>query len=275
MKRFYVITNRHKDPEMKVTEYIRKFVESNGGTCLVHSDGQPLYPRIPEPTECLLVLGGDGTVLQAARDTLGLNIPILGINMGTMGYLAEVELPGLESALSRLINDEYELEDRMMLAGAAGRTGERDWALNDITITRKGSLQIINYSIFVNNQFLYSYSADGIIVSTPTGSTGYNLSAGGPIVEPKAKLLLVTPVCPHTLNTRSIILPEEDVIGIEIGSGREGRILEVEASFDGSHNLPLRTGDRITIERAEKKTVVVKMNQVSFLEILHKKMNDK
>ena len=203
---------------------------------------------------------------------------MLGINMGTTGYLAEIEIPGIESALERLLRGEYELEERMMLIGRIrkkGRAVQEDWALNDISITRCGSLQVIKYSIYVNDLFLYSYSADGVLVATPTGSTGYNLSAGGPIVEPKAKLLMITPICPHTLNTRSIILSAEDRIVIEIDEGKEGKALEVEANFDGSHKVTLTTGDRIEICQSEKKTDIIKLSNVSFLEVLHKKLNEK
>ncbi len=286
MKHFYVITNRHKDPELKVTNRVKQYIEERGGECTVQikepglcrSEGCTDSAWLPETTECMLVLGGDGTMLQAARDTVEKRIPMLGINMGTVGYLAEVELPGIEAALEHLLKDEYEREERMMLIGIVKKEGDapiEDWALNDIAITRSGSLQIIKYSIYVNDSFLYSYSADGVMVSTPTGSTGYNLSAGGPIVEPKAKLLLITPICPHTLNARSIVLSAEDRIIIEINAVREGEELEVEANFDGNHKFTLKTGDRIEIKQSEKKTDIIKLSNVSFLEVLHKKMNEK
>ena len=286
MKHFYVITNRHKDPELEVTNRIKNYIENRDGSCTIQvKEPSPRREEsytdsawLPDETECMLVLGGDGTMLQAARDTVEKQIPILGINMGTVGYLAEIELPGIEAALDRLLKDEYELEERMMLIGTVKKDGaepEEDCALNDIAITRRGSLQIIKYSIYVNDLFLYSYSADGVMVATPTGSTGYNLSAGGPIVEPKAKLLLITPICPHTLNTRSIVLGADDRITIEIEAGREGEVLEVDANFDGSHKVTLRTGDKIEIRQSEKKTNIIKLSNVSFLEVLHKKMNEK
>lgn len=286
MKHFYVITNRHKDPELEVTNRIKNYIENRGGSCTIQvKEPNPRREEsytdsawLPDETECMLVLGGDGTMLQAARDTVEKQIPILGINMGTVGYLAEIELPGIEAALDRLLKAEYELEERMMLIGTVKKDGaepEEDCALNDIAITRRGSLQIIKYSIYVNDLFLYSYSADGVMVATPTGSTGYNLSAGGPIVEPKAKLLLITPICPHTLNTRSIVLGADDRITIEIEAGREGEVLEVDANFDGSHKVTLRTGDKIEIRQSEKKTNIIKLSNVSFLEVLHKKMNEK
>ena len=225
----------------------------------------------------MIVLGGDGTVLQAARETKKLHIPIIGVNLGTLGYMTEIEPANLKESLDRLIAGDYEQESRMMLNGKAylsdGRT-EEGWALNDIVITRSGSLQIIQFNIYVNGQFLNDYKADGMIITTPTGSTGYNLSAGGPLVEPRAKLIVLTPICPHSLNQRSIILSPEDVIEIEIPQGREGRIQTVEASFDGTHVIPLETGDRIRIVQSEKITEFIQLNQVSFLEVLHKKMSD-
>ncbi len=179
--------------------------------------------------------------------------------------------------MERLIQGDYERESRMMLYGRAfleaGRT-EEGWALNDIVIARKGPLQIIRFNIYVNGQFLNDYSADGMIVTTPTGSTGYNLSAGGPLVEPKAKLIMLTPICPHTLNQRSIILSAEDVIEIEIPQNSDGSVQTVEASFDGSHGIPLRTGEKIRITQSEKITEFLRLNRVSFLEVLHGKMSE-
>lgn len=137
-------------------------------------------------------LAGDGTLLQAARDMIERNIPLLGVNKGTLGYLAEVDGDNMEEALDRLIDDNVVIEDRMMLEGCAYSHKKKllqDFALNDIVIARSGRLQIIDFNIYVNGEFLRSYSADGIIISTPTGSTGYSLSAGGPIVSPEASLI--------------------------------------------------------------------------------------
>jgi len=245
--------------------------------------------QIPEHADCMLVLGGDGTMLQASCDVKQKQIPMIGVNLGTLGYMTEIEPAALEKALELLIKGEYETESRMMLSGCViGRgcksSGElltegaqllaEDTALNDIVISRSGSLQIITFNIYVNGQFLNQYSADGVIITTPTGSTGYNLSAGGPIVEPKARLIMVTPICPHTLNKRSIILAAEDEIEVTIPEGRNGKLQQVEVSFDGNHAIVLRTGDSVRIRQAEKTTEIIKLNRVSFLEILHKKMSE-
>ena len=195
MKMFLIITNISKDPDLEMTNQIISYIESKGATASVivrrigETKAENDKNEIPKNTECILVLGGDGTLLQAARDTAGMNIPILGINLGTLGFLAEVEKNHVENAIDRILNGEFQTEQRMMLCGSVVHDGIEQRispALNDITITRCGSLQIIRFSIYVNQQFLCKFSADGMIVATPTGSTGYNMSAGGPIVEPGA-----------------------------------------------------------------------------------------
>ena len=163
--------------------------------------------------------------------------------------------------------------DNLSVFSTPART-EEGWALNDIVIARSGPLQIIKFNIFVNGQFLNDYSADGVIVTTPTGSTGYNLSAGGPLVEPGARLIVLTPICPHSLNQRSIVLSPEDVIEIQIPARGESGNQNVEASFDGSHVIPLGTGDRLRIVRSEETTEFLKLGQGSFLDVLHRKMKE-
>lgn len=283
MKHFFIITNEPKDKNFQLTTKIKKFLEKHGNTCsyVEAPDFDEDYytdpNNIPTNIDCILVLGGDGTLLHAARDTMGRNIPLLGVNLGTLGYLAEADASNIEPVLSQLVLEEYEIEHRMMLEGTViKQNGEilNDFALNDIVVSRAGSLRVIHYHIFVNSQFLKGYSADGIIVSTPTGSTGYNLSAGGPIVEPKAKLMVITPICPHTLNTRSIVLSPEDVIEIEITNGKNGLPQEVEANFDGSHTIILNQGDTIKIQQSKKETRIVKLQKGSFLEVLHRKMSE-
>lgn len=287
MKHFLIYTNQHKDRELRTTEHIRSYLETKGQRVSVRIKSADWKDKaleeneeadgIPADVDCMLVLGGDGTVLQAARETKALCIPIIGVNLGTLGYMTQIEPVGLEEALDRLIVGDYEQERRMMLKGRAFlRTGQKEdgWALNDIVIARRGSLQIIRFNIYVNGQFLNNYSADGVIITTPTGSTGYNLSAGGPIIEPKAELIMLTPICPHTLNQRSIVLSPDDVIEIEIPEGKEGQVQTVEASFDGTHTIVLSTGDRVRIARTQESAEFIQLNRVSFLEVLHKKMSE-
>jgi len=284
MEHFFVVTNPRKDAELKTAHLIRDYLTRQGKGCIVDigmkspdKEGYTYNEQVEKDIDCIIVLGGDGTLLQAVTNLAEKDIPFLGINLGTMGFLAEVNKSSIEDALEKLIGNNYNIENRMMLSGKSyGRYGVKDAAraLNDIVITRKGSLQIIDFNIYVNGEFLHCYHADGVIVSTPTGSTGYSLSAGGPIVEPKADLIVLTPICHHSMQNRSIILSAEDMITVEIESGRDGEIQEVEAIFDGCHKVPLCTGEKIEVQKSEKTTGIVKLSQMSFLEVLHRKMSD-
>ena len=175
-----------------------------------------------------------------------------------------------------MFEDAYMMESRMMLSGYLVKNGKRtmeQFALNDIVIHRSGALQIVNLRVYVNGEYLSEFMADGIIVATATGSTAYNMSAGGPIVDPKANLILITPINSHTLNSRSIVLGADDEIVIEIGQRRREKDEEVEVSFDGGNAVKLEVGDRIVVHRAETSTKILKLSKISFLEIMRKKMH--
>lgn len=267
MDKFYVITNIPKDKDLQTTNYVKKCIESHGKTCILSVN----EPEFPEGTDCVLVLGGDGTMIRAARELRSQDVPMIGINLGTLGYLAEVEMQHIESAIAHIIHEKSMVEERMMLKGIV--SGQReDTALNDIVVTRLGALRVIRFNIYVNGELLNKYQADGVIISTPTGSTGYNLSAGGPIVQPTAQMIVITPICSHALNTSSIVLSADDEIVIEIGQGRDGKLEEAGVSFDGDHHIEVKTGDRIVIRKAQHTTKLLKLSKVSFLETLRKKM---
>lgn len=288
MNHFYIITNSEKDENLKTTRKIYDYLTAHGRTCTVREyqklsrEEEPGMPVgytdadwIPQETQCILVLGGDGTLIQAARDTVNRRIPLLGINLGNLGYLAEIEKAGVLDAMDSLMADDYTLEPRMMLEGVVCRGGEsavRNLAFNDIVVNRAGALRVIDYEIYVNGEFLNRYSADGIIVSTPTGSTGYSLSAGGPIVSPMASMIVVTPICPHTLTARSIVLSGEDRITIRLGSGRRTDKEEAFATFDGEVSASIATGDYVEIQKSEKTAELLKISKISFLEVLRNKM---
>ena len=283
-KSYIIMTNRPKDPSLAVTERIRAFLEERGARVSVFADNEDasrlgLAADTGGAASCMIVLGGDGTMLRAAKETAFSRIPLLGVNLGTMGYLAEVEVASLEEALERLLRGDYTVEERMMLSGSVRRgDGSRETAqldaLNDVTVTRCGPMQVVPLRIWVNGQLLAGYGADGIVIATPTGSTGYNLSAGGPIVEPEAGLILLTPICPHTLNTRSVVLCDRDVVEVEIGRKPSGDIQEVEVSFDGSFLTRLRSGDRVRVKKSERTTSIIRLSEPAFLERLHRKMSE-
>ncbi len=285
MDKFYIITNGQKDTGMQVTRQVAAYLEERGCYCGVQKlsggrmEGLYRYTdpgRIPADTQCIIVLGGDGTLLQAARDVVHTGIPLFGINMGTLGYLAEVDRQGIQPALDKLLQDDYEVEERMMLEGTVcheGRVIGRGIALNDIVIGREGPLHVICLHNYVNGEYLNMYNADGMILATPTGSTGYSLSAGGPIVAPEACMTVITPLAPHTLNSRSIILPARDVITVEIGESRREERETALATFDGDTQISMVTGDRIVVGKAQVSTRIIKLSNLSFVEVVRRKMN--
>lgn len=279
MENFYIIANVEKDNTEKVRKEIEEYLMGRGCVCR-YFEGKTRYggrytpaSDVPEDTQCVITLGGDGTLIQAARDLAGRNIPIIGINMGSLGYLTQIGSDGnLWELLDALVEDRYELQERMMLKGRVFHDGEiiaEDIALNDIVLTREGALRVLKFRIYVDGQMINEYSADGMIVATPTGSTAYNLSAGGPIAEPDGQLIIITPICPHTLTSRSIVLGAESSIKIEISEANHGK---PTAAFDGDTTVDLAQGDTIEIERSQVATHVVRLDHRSFLDILKHKM---
>ncbi len=283
MKKVFIITNQIKDSNKDTTRRISSYLEDRGVECVVRPDseggnGNYLFTdarQIPDDVDAALVIGGDGTLIQAARDIVDTDIPILGINMGKLGYLTEVDRDNLSQSLDRLIEGTYEIEERMMLEGRVHSNAGPDTtaiALNDIVITRRGPLRVVSYRISVNGEYLNSYEADGIIIATPTGSTGYSLSAGGPIISPKASMVAITPICPHTLNTRSIVLAAEDEISICVEGRRQDAVEEAAVSFDGVQPVNLTENDSIDVRMSPKKTRLIKISKDSFLQVLGRKM---
>ena len=285
MKNFFIITNFAKDPDRSITDSIVRYIENRDGRAAVHIDSAaPEDGRrstepddIPEDTDGIIVLGGDGTLIRAADDVVDRQIPLLGVNLGTLGYLTEIDRNSIFPALDALLEGRYLIESRMMLRGRVyheGKVISEESALNDIVIGRENSMHVISITNYVNDAFLNSYRADGMIISTPTGSTGYSLSVGGPLISPEAHLFLMTPIAAHTLNTRSIILPEENRITVRLGPGRDNTIEHAMAYFDGDRKAPMVTGDSVVIVRADRDVKITKIHNDSFLGTLRRKMSN-
>lgn len=282
MKHFFIITNQQKDKDLELTKQMIAFIEEKGGSCTYQAmegkkgvDALPKPESIPTETECMLVLGGDGTLIRVAVRFIHSQIPLIGVNLGTVGYLCELETGSVLEALERLMQDDYVVEERGVLTGHGEMHGEQTMerlALNEIAIRSAGTLSILNLVVYVNGKYLHSFHGDGVLVSTPTGSTGYNMSAGGPIVDPKANLLLLTPINAHNLNTRSIVIDAKEEVTIEIGSRRVEQDESALVSFDGDGVAQLGVGDKFVIRQSDAKVKVCKLNEESFLEILRKKM---
>lgn len=284
MKNFFIIANRAKDEALKAQDKLYKYILDKGGKATIdstnYSEKDGYYTDsslIPEDAECVIVLGGDGTMLHAAADLIDCTLPFLGINLGTLGYLAEVDSDGMYDAIDRLLLDDYTTNERMMLDGICisdSKDSFCDSALNEIVITGSKALQMVYVDIYVNDKLLHHYTADGIIVATPTGSTGYSLSAGGPIVNPDSNMLIVTPICSHSMHNRSIVFSQDDEIRIDICDGRFGNIQNTEVVFDGGSRVTLKTGDSVKIKRSLHTLKIVKLNELSFLDTLHNKLKD-
>lgn len=283
MKHFFIIANGVKDEALQFTGKMKTYIEQSGGTCeyCINRIDQGVTrvdpTQIPEYVEAVFVIGGDGTLIRAARDIVERKIPVIGVNLGKLGYLCELEENTVYQAIDALLRDEYSIEERMMLGGYTVIKGEKSTeqtALNDVVIHRTGALQILHMKVYVNGEYLASYLGDGMIVATPTGSTGYSMSAGGPIVDPKANLLLITPINAHNLNAKSIVIDADAEVMIEIDTRRSEKDEEAEVSFDGDTGAALRVGDRIVVHRASMSTRILKLNKIGFLEILRKKMQN-
>ena len=268
MKNFMLIANSGKAEAIRMAEKVKERLISMGCVCTDAPD---------EETQCVLVFGGDGTLLQAARELRGRHLPFLGINLGNLGYLAEVDRDHVDDALRLLTEEEVSFEERMMLLGRVEREGQilyEDVALNDIAIGGRG-LTVLYFKVYVDGEYLTTYQADGMVVATPTGSTGYNLSAGGPVVNPRASLIVLTPVSPHTLISRSIVLESRSVVELEMMEHPSRRNALGLAAFDGNEVAGLLPGDRVRICRSKETVRLIKYNKQSFLEALRKKMGDR
>ncbi len=284
MKSFYVVTNTVKDPDYSLTNKVVKYLEKRGCYCgfapfyrnLIPGEDKYVDPNmIPIDVEAIIVLGGDGTLLQAARDTFIRQIPIIGLNLGDIGYLTGISLDKVEEALDALIEDRYFIERRMMLEGSVYSQGElvtRNIALNDIVISKNYNQRMIKLHINVDDSDLNKIYADGIIVASPTGSTGYSLSSGGPIIAPSAEALLITPIASHTLTSRSVVFSGESKIVIEQGLNKDGNSGEAIVSFDGNVKSLIHTGDYIEIKKYKTDVKLIKIDKSSFLEVLSVKM---
>lgn len=226
--------------------------------------------RIGETTDLILVLGGDGTLLSVADyiGQAGHDVPILAVNFGSLGFLTEITRPELFTALAAAVRGEVEHDERMMLCGRA--QSESRVALNDIVFTRTALSRMIDLDVTVGDQFVTSVRSDGLIIATPTGSTAYNLSAGGPVVHPAMDAIVLTPIAPHTLTHRPIVIPSEREIRVRAAAGNAGA--EIYITFDGQHGFALQDGEEVCVTRASKPIRLVRAANRNYFEVLRKKL---
>jgi len=220
-----------------------------------------------EGAEIVLVLGGDGTLLSAARSAAKEQIPVLGVNTGGLGFLTGFTAEELDRAVGLIVEGDWHAEQRMMLAVETG--GGEEFAVNDVVVHKSQMARLMEFVVYINGDVLGRYRADGLIVSTPTGSTAYSLSAGGPIVVPKLDCIIITPICPHTLTNRPVVVRPDSTVEIELIHAPEG---EVFLSLDGQGEVPLREGYRAAVRKASYYALMVTAPERSFFSVLREKL---
>lgn len=279
---FAIIPNLTKKEARHLTDDIvswlkernhRVWVPEGDEAIIANLDLASMVAKAPFSPEMVIVLGGDGTLLSVARQVAPLDLPVLGVNLGQLGFLTEIDIPHLWGALEKIIAGQYHVEKRMMLEAIVRREGEeiaRFLAINDAVVTKGSFARIIRLETYVDDVYLETYPADGVIVSTPTGSTAYSLSAGGPIVNPNLQLLILTPICPHTLYARSVLVTREETIRIVIHAGQG----EVMLTIDGQYGFRLAEDDRVIVRQAATYAKLVRLNDRSFYEVLREKLRE-
>lgn len=275
-----VIPNWRKENAGVVITRIRSFFEQHDIPVYVVPEKEHLihltpplqeYKTWPEKVDLVVVVGGDGTFLRASRELAYTNLPILGINLGYKGFLAEIEIGDLDHSLNMLMEGDYLVGERMMLQTDVFRENSpfaSSISLNDVIISRGPFSRIIRLDTYINDDFLESYPGDGMIIASPTGSTGYSLSAGGPVVNPALKALVITPICPHLLYQRSVIVTPDDVVTIIVATEQA----DIFLTIDGQEGFALNYQDRIKVRKADCSTRVITFPGYNFYKLLHDKL---
>ncbi len=249
---------------------IQPVLDEETGKQLGHPDCLP-KSELPTATEMLVVLGGDGTLLSVARLIKGRDVPILGVNLGSMGFLSEVTIEEMFPVLEQVLNGNYRIDRRMMLKAQILRQGTcitEESLLNDVVINKSALARILTLEVRVDGTYLTTFQADGLILSTPTGSTAYSLAAGGPIIYPSLSSILLTPICPHTLTNRPIILPVDSTVEVTLRSEER----DAYVTLDGQLGLPFLENDVAKIQQSEYTVPLVKSPFKDYFEVLRTKL---
>jgi NAD+ kinase len=227
--------------------------------------------KLAAGADLMLVLGGDGTMIATARQMGDTEVPVLGVNYGGLGYLAEFRIEELYVALESILDGNYRLDKRVMLSVELIRGDEsitRNRVLNDVVINKSALARIIEIEAHLNEQFVNAFRADGLIVSTPTGSTAYNLSAGGPVIFPSMNAVVITPICPFTLSNRPIVVPDDSIIELRLKTDQE----DVTLTLDGQVGLPLKVEDRVMIRKSKTMFNLVQPMNRNYFDVLRDKL---
>ena len=278
--KFLIIANYSKKGAVEAANRVLEYIEDKGLEAKISISDEDIKDGLIredliKDAECAIVLGGDGTLIRAVHTIRKHPIPMAGVNFGTIGFLTDVDIEDTQNMIDRLIEGDYETEERMLLSGTVrGVMEERMIALNDIVVARSDALRLIALRISLNGQFFDEYEADGVIVSTPTGSTGYNLSAGGPVVNPKTSLLVITPISPFAMAKKSIVFDADDKVEIELMEKRKDQDDGALVSFDGYENIQLQVGDVVDIRRSKHTVTLLRFSDMNFYERLRSKIRN-
>ncbi len=274
------ILTKPKFPNMKPTltqlvawlrEHGKDIVLDPKAAAIIGKSASRYKGRIADRADMVLVLGGDGTMLNAARLVEKRSVPILGINMGGLGFLTEVGGEHLYKTLERVFAKEYVLEERLMLRVRLDRRGKgvtEAAVLNDVVVAKGELSRMIAMTIAIDGQFVTSLRGDGLILSTPTGSTAYSMSAGGPIVSPSVNALVITPICPHTLTHRPLLVPSTATLAITLTSHDKG----ARVTYDGQTGVAMTEGDTVTITPSRHKTKLIRLPERTYYDVLRRKL---
>lgn len=271
---FYIISDAKKDINYETAEEIKRYLEKNEKCAKIIKVSAPVEEE--DWADMAIVLGGDGSMIQAAKRFAGKGVPILGVNFGTLGFLTEVERPKIKKALDSILAGRFDVERRMALTGRVQRKSYGEaicLAVNEFIIGKQDFGHMITTRVYVDDELLDTYVADAILVSTPTGSTAYNLSAAGPVLAPGMEAMIITPICPHSLNKRSLVVSAEAKLRIEVGRTKEQYPDEAAVRGDGQMLWTVSTGDIILVEKAQTTFDMISLGDVSFFEKMRSKLN--
>lgn len=275
MKKVGININTSKDINGKILDYIEKRVynESSDAEIAVYRNSCGLNDKEAAKLDVVIVLGGDGTILSTARNLASLEIPILGVNTGHLGFLAEVERSGLDYAIKSLFDGSFRIEDRMMLQCSFQNNDYKKMynSLNDIVISKGTLARILKYEIHIDGKLYTSFTADGVIIATPTGSTAYSLSAGGPIIYPTLNLIEITPICPHSLGIRTIVVDSKSKVRILV----KERYGSVYLTVDGQESIELNGCDEVDVAMSPYKCRLIKLHNYNYYKLLRKKITSR
>ena len=272
MRSLAIVSKKHKQSAWQAGQELQQWCGARGVQAVhLENEPEPHVPPLPPETAGIVVLGGDGTLLSVARHYASLEIPILGVNVGGLGFLTEISLDELYPSMEQVLEGRYAVEERMMLTARLLRQGQVSWEkhlLNDAVINKGALARIVELATWIDGEYLTTYRADGLIVSTPTGSTAYTLSAGGPIVYPTLRHIILIPICPFTLSNRPIILPDTVTVAVTF----EEEVQDAYLSLDGQEGQALQREDRVEMSVAPQNLKLILSPHRSYFEILRTKL---